>query len=97
MHVWFGHVEVVCHMPFVPHVCALLPEHCFCPELHVPLHMPLTHVPLPQATGFPYCPQAPHVWTPPFDAHCACPGVHAGVDGHEQVPQAQLAVHVCEP
>jgi hypothetical protein len=29
--------------------------------------------------------------------HCACPGVHAGAEGHEHVPQAQLAVQVCVP
>jgi hypothetical protein len=83
-------------MPLVSHVCALLPEHCFCPGVHDPLHIPPTQVPLPHATGLPYCPHAPHVSTPP-DAHCACPGVHAGVVGHEHVPQAQLAVQVCVP
>lgn len=25
------------------------------------------------------------------------PGLHAGAEGHEHVPHAQLAVHVCEP
>jgi hypothetical protein len=96
MHVWFGHVDVVCHMPFVPHVCALLPEHCFWPEVHVPVHIPPEHVPLVHASGFPYCPQAPHVSTA-LPEHVACPGVHAGADGHEHVPHAQLAVQVCVP
>jgi len=95
MHVWFGHVDVVCHIPLV-HVCALLPEHCFCPVLHDPVHIPPTHVPLVQGSGLPYCPQAPHVSTP-LPEHCAVCGVHTGVDGQEHVPHAQLAVQVCVP
>jgi hypothetical protein len=96
MHVWFGQVEVVCHMPPPLHVCALLPEHCFCPELHVPAHIPPTQVPLVHGTGFPYCPQAPHVSTP-LPEHTGCCGVHTGADGHEHAPQAQVAVQVCVP
>jgi hypothetical protein len=78
-------------------VCVLLPEHCTCPWLlHIPLHIPPTHVPLVHVTGFPYCPHAPHVSTPP-DAHVDCPGVHAGAVAQEHAPQAQLAVQVCVP
>jgi hypothetical protein len=29
--------------------------------------------------------------------HCLAPGEHTGVDGHEQAPQVQLALHVCVP
>jgi hypothetical protein len=61
------------------------------------VHTPPLHTPLVHGTGLPYCPHAPHVSTPPLGPHCVCPGLQAGADGHEHVPHAQLAVHVCMP
>jgi hypothetical protein len=48
------------------------------------------------AAALPHWPHASHVSTA-LPAHCVALGVHAGVDGHEQGPQLQLASQVCVP
>jgi hypothetical protein len=68
----------------------------------LPLHSPLAHEPLAQATGVLQLPVASQVWTPAPE-HCVVPGtqtpVHLpatqAVPAHAMpAPQAPLAVHV---
>jgi hypothetical protein len=96
MHVWFTHATGPPHSAFGPHVCALLPEHCFCPGVHAPWQTPPSQVPLVQGVGAPHCPQPPHACRSAPE-HCAPPGVHTGADGQEHAPNEQAAVHVCDP
>jgi hypothetical protein len=65
--------------------------------VHTVRQLPPAHSwPEGHAIGLPHCPQLLHVCTP-APPHWLDPGVHTGAAGHEQPPQAQVAVHVCVP
>jgi hypothetical protein len=72
----------------------LLPGQSVAATTQVPL--PEHVLPAPQETGAPHWPHESHVCTP-FPEHCVLPGLHTGVDPHEHVPQAQLALQYWLP
>jgi hypothetical protein len=91
-----------CHTPFTQ-VCVLVPHLSqgtlfVLPGAHAPVHDPFTQVWPEHRTALPHCPHASQVSTPLLVAlHCCAPGMHTGTSGHEQLPQPQVAPHVCEP
>jgi hypothetical protein len=59
--------------------------------------LPPEHVsPAPHDVGLPHWPQGSHVWID-VPEHWVEPGVHTGVEAHEQTPHEQPVVHVCVP
>jgi hypothetical protein len=74
------------------------------PELQVYPHVPFVQdaVALPtevagHAVAAPHWPHALQTWYPLALEHCFAFGVHTGVEGQEQAPHPQLALHVCVP
>jgi len=94
-------VCVAPHEPFDWHVSnVVLVVHCVCgggPGLHV-THEPLTHTGVGEEQGVApiHCPHESQLWGV-LPMHCTAPGVHTGLGGHEQLPQLQPLVQVCEP
>jgi hypothetical protein len=83
------------HCPFDWHVCTPLPEHCLAPDTQTPVHEPLTHVELEQATAVPHAPLALQVWTP-LPEHWTAPGVHTPVQAPLTHAWFEHAVPFCQ-
>jgi hypothetical protein len=62
------------------------------------VHVPPVHhgVSAAHGAGLPHWPHGSQVCTP-LPEHCLASGEHTGVNGHEQAPHVQLALHVCVP
>lgn len=65
----------VLHCPLAEHVWTPLPEHCFVPGTHTPVHAPVTHADETHGESDPQAPLAEHVSMALFE-HCTALGAH---------------------